>query len=66
MARGASCGGFRHQSLTIIQLAEPLRAVGHKVKVGPLSSGLAFLARRGARWDGAADPRRGGNFASRH
>ncbi len=54
------------QGRAVAQLAEPLRAIGHKVKVGPLSSGLAFLVRRGVRWDGAADPRRDGAFASGH
>jgi gamma-glutamyltranspeptidase/glutathione hydrolase len=36
------------QGRGVAQLAEPLRALGHKVKVAPLSSGLAFLAKRGA------------------
>lgn len=52
------------QGRAIAQLAEPLRALGHKVQIGPLPSGTAFLARRGARWDGAADPRRDGTFAT--
>jgi gamma-glutamyltranspeptidase/glutathione hydrolase len=54
------------QGRAVAQLADRLRALGHKVKIGPLSSGLAFLARKGARWDGAADPRRDGTFAAMH
>ena len=52
------------QGRAVAQLAEPLRALGHKVRIGPLQSGMAFLARRGPRWEGAADPRRDGAFAS--
>ena len=54
------------QGRAVAQLAEPLRALGHKVQIGPLPSGLAFLAKRGSRWQGAADPRRDGTFASQH
>lgn len=52
------------QGRAVAQFVEPLRALGHKVRVVPLSSGMAFLARRGSRWEGAADPRRDGTFAS--
>ena len=58
--------GGVHGSWCWDRVLEPLRALGHKVKIGPLSIGLVFLARRGARWDGAADPRRDGAFASSH
>jgi gamma-glutamyltranspeptidase/glutathione hydrolase len=49
---------------SIAQFAEPLRALGHNVKVVPLQSGTAFLIRRQGHWDGAADPRRDGVFSS--
>jgi gamma-glutamyltranspeptidase/glutathione hydrolase len=49
---------------SIAQLAEPLRALGHKVKVTSLPSGMAFLVRRQGKWEGAADPRRDGAYAS--
>jgi gamma-glutamyltranspeptidase/glutathione hydrolase len=52
------------QGRAIAQFAEPLRALGHKVKIAPLPSGTAFLVRRSGRWEGAADPRRDGSFAA--
>jgi gamma-glutamyltranspeptidase/glutathione hydrolase len=45
-------------------LAAPLRAMGHRVTVTEMKSGLAFLKRDGANWIGAADPRRDGRAAS--
>ena len=54
------------QGRAVAQLAEPLRALGHRVQIGPLSSGMTFLAKTAARWAGAADPRRDGSFASRN
>jgi len=41
-------------------LAPALTAKGHSVDIVPMTSGLAFIARRGPRWIGAADPRRDG------
>ena len=52
------------QGRAVAQLARPLQALGHEVEVVPLPSGLAFLVRRGGRWDGAADPRRDGTFGA--
>jgi gamma-glutamyltranspeptidase/glutathione hydrolase len=54
------------QGRAISQLAQPLRALGHKVRVVPLQSGTAFLVRRQGHWEGAADPRRDGVFGSSH
>jgi gamma-glutamyltranspeptidase/glutathione hydrolase len=48
----------------IAGLAGPLAALGHRIKLSRLPSGLAFIVRRGAQWDGAADPRRDGSFVS--
>jgi gamma-glutamyltranspeptidase/glutathione hydrolase len=45
-------------------LAAPLQAKGHRVAVVKMKSGLAFLKRGAAGWDGAADPRRDGAVAS--
>ena len=47
------------------RLAEPLRARGHPVTIGPLLSGQGYIERSGDGWIGAADPRRGGNAEGR-
>jgi len=47
------------------KLAAALREKGHIVEVTRMPSGLAFVARRGAGWIGAADPRRDGNAEGR-
>jgi gamma-glutamyltranspeptidase/glutathione hydrolase len=52
------------QGRSVAQFALPLQALGHKVRIAPLPSGTAFLVRRQGRWEGAADPRRDGVFAS--
>jgi gamma-glutamyltranspeptidase/glutathione hydrolase len=52
------------QGRSVAQFARPLQALGHKVRIAPLQSGTAFLVRRQGRWEGAADPRRDGVFAS--
>jgi gamma-glutamyltranspeptidase/glutathione hydrolase len=52
------------QGRSVAQFARPLQALGHKVRFAPLQSGTAFLVRRQGRWEGAADPRRDGVFAS--
>jgi gamma-glutamyltranspeptidase/glutathione hydrolase len=52
------------QGRAVAQFAVPLQALGHKVRVVPLPSGTAFLVRHQGRWEGAADPRRDGVFAS--
>lgn len=41
-------------------LAEPLRARGHPVRVVDMTSGLHLIVRRDEAWEGAADPRREG------
>jgi gamma-glutamyltranspeptidase / glutathione hydrolase len=46
----------------IAGLAGALTKLGHRVAISRLPSGLAFIVRRGAQWDGAADPRRDGSF----
>ena len=48
----------------VSQLARPLIALGHKVRITPMQSGTAFIVRRQGRWEGATDPRRDGMFAS--
>jgi gamma-glutamyltranspeptidase/glutathione hydrolase len=45
--------------------ADRLRALGHDVRVAPLTSGLGFIQRRESGWIGAADPRRDGNAGIR-
>lgn len=45
-------------------LAAPLRALGHRVTVTPMKSGLGFIKREGNGWVGAADPRRDGSAGS--
>jgi gamma-glutamyltranspeptidase/glutathione hydrolase len=52
------------QGRAIAQFAQPLQALGHKIRVVSLPSGTAFLARRRGHWEGAADPRRDGVFAT--
>jgi len=44
----------------IAELAEPLMARGHPIRIGALQSGIGFLVWKD-RWLGAADPRRDGN-----
>ena len=51
------------QGRAIAQLAQPLAALGHRVRIAPLSSGAAFIVRRAGHWEGAADPRRDGTYA---
>ncbi|MGE0714694.1 MAG: gamma-glutamyltransferase family protein [Alphaproteobacteria bacterium] len=41
-------------------LAEPLRAMGHQVRVVPMKSGLTAIRHDAAGWTGAGDPRRDG------
>jgi gamma-glutamyltranspeptidase/glutathione hydrolase len=48
----------------VSQLARPLIALGHKVRIAPMQSGTAFIVRRQGHWEGATDPRRDGMFAS--
>jgi gamma-glutamyltranspeptidase / glutathione hydrolase len=48
----------------IAGLAGALTELGHRVTMSRLPSGLAFIVRRGAQWDGAADPRRDGSLAT--
>ena len=48
----------------ISQLSGPLTAMGHSIKVVPMQSGTAFIVRRHGGWQGAADPRRDGKYAS--
>jgi len=49
----------------IAQLAPQLRSLGHKsIKITRLVSGAAFLVKRHGHWEGAADPRRDGTFAT--
>ena len=48
----------------IAQLAPRLTALGHRIQVRPLQSGTAFILRVHGRWEGAADPRRDGSYAS--
>jgi gamma-glutamyltranspeptidase/glutathione hydrolase len=52
------------QGRAVAQLANTLRALGHEVQVVPLQSGMAFIVREQGYWNGAADPRRDGIFAS--
>ena len=47
------------------KLAAGLREKGHTVSVERMPSGLAFVARRGTGWIGAADPRRDGSAEGR-
>jgi gamma-glutamyltranspeptidase/glutathione hydrolase len=48
----------------IAQLAPRLTALGHRIQIRPLQSGTAFIVRVHGRWEGAADPRRDGTYAS--
>jgi gamma-glutamyltranspeptidase / glutathione hydrolase len=50
----------------VAQLSGPLEGLGHKVRIVPLQSGTAFIVRRQGHWEGAADPRRDGTYASSH
>jgi gamma-glutamyltranspeptidase/glutathione hydrolase len=53
------------QGRAIAQLAPQLRILGHNsLKVTRLLSGAAFLVKRDGHWEGAADPRRDGTFAT--
>jgi len=52
------------QGRAVAQLAQPLAALGHRVRIVPLQSGTAFIVRRDGHWRGAADPRRDGTYAS--
>jgi gamma-glutamyltranspeptidase / glutathione hydrolase len=52
------------QGRAVAQFVRPLQALGHKVRLVPLPSGTAFLVRSQGGWQGAADPRRDGVFAS--
>jgi len=40
--------------------AEPLRALGHEVRLIDMTSGVHGIQRTRAGWSGGADPRRGG------
>jgi gamma-glutamyltranspeptidase/glutathione hydrolase len=50
----------------VAQLVRPLEGLGHKVRIVPMQSGTAFIVRRQGHWEGAADPRRDGSYASSH
>jgi gamma-glutamyltranspeptidase/glutathione hydrolase len=52
------------QGRAVAQLAQPLAALGHRIRIVPLQSGAAFLVRRDGIWQGAVDPRRDGTYAS--
>jgi gamma-glutamyltranspeptidase/glutathione hydrolase len=52
------------QGRAIAQLAQRLVAMGHRVRLAPLSSGMSFIVARHGGWQGAADPRRDGTFAA--
>ena len=52
------------QGRAIAQLAQRLAAMGHHVRLAPLSSGMSFIVARHGGWQGAADPRRDGTFAA--
>jgi gamma-glutamyltranspeptidase/glutathione hydrolase len=52
------------QGRAVSQLARPLAALGHRIRIAPLQSGTAFVVRRHGHWEGASDPRRDGTFAS--
>jgi gamma-glutamyltranspeptidase / glutathione hydrolase len=54
------------QGRAVAQLAGPLAAVGHRVRIAPLPSGTAFIVRRNGHLEGAADPRRDGLYAASH
>ncbi len=41
-------------------LAGPLEALGHRLHLGDMTSGLHLIVREGEHWTGAADPRREG------
>jgi len=43
--------------------ADRLAAMGHRVRIAPLTSGTAFIVDRQGGLQGAADPRRDGTFA---
>ncbi|MFC7734838.1 gamma-glutamyltransferase family protein [Roseomonas sp. GCM10028921] len=43
-----------------VALAEPLRAMGHKLVVAEMNTGLQIIRRIQGGWEGAADPRRDG------
>lgn len=49
----------------VAQLAGSLGGLGHKIWIVPMQSGTAFMVRRQGHWEGAADPRRDGTYASR-
>ena len=70
LARGhvstANAGVVQLEAGTAAALHAPaLRDKGHKVEVSDMKSGLAFVKRDGARWIGAADPRRDGTSLGR-
>ena len=46
-------------------LSDPLRAIGHEVKIERMRSGLTAIRRDASGWSGAADPRRDGAAAGR-
>jgi gamma-glutamyltranspeptidase/glutathione hydrolase len=54
------------QGRAIAQLANRLVAMGHRVRIAPLPSGMSFIVAGQAGWRGAADPRRDGSFAASH
>jgi gamma-glutamyltranspeptidase/glutathione hydrolase len=51
------------QGRSVAKLALSLSTRGHKIKVVPLESGLGFLVWRNGNWEGAADPRRDGDWS---
>ncbi len=52
------------QGRAVAQLAPPLTALGHRIRIAPLQSGTAFIVRSNGHWVGAVDPRRDGSYAS--
>jgi gamma-glutamyltranspeptidase/glutathione hydrolase len=48
----------------VVALVAQLEQLGHTVKVVPLRSGLGFLKWQQGVWQGAADPRRDGNWVA--
>lgn len=50
----------------VTSLSEELQRLGHRIKIGPLQSGLGFVAWQGGRWSTAADARRDGSSIVRN
>jgi gamma-glutamyltranspeptidase/glutathione hydrolase len=54
------------QGRAVAQLAAPLTALGHRVRIASQPSGTAFIVWRNGHLEGAADPRRDGTYAASH